>query len=99
MLQFLILLLRSMALMMTFLPKVPLYKYLARLAEVPIIPQEISLFFHYGKTEAMLDAIDHIEEMNKLKEVFNMHCLCCHEKYVEKNKRQLFLPNNSSPYL
>lgn len=24
------------------------------------------LFFHYGKTEAMLDAIDHIHEMNKL---------------------------------
>lgn len=24
------------------------------------------LFFHYGKTEAMLDAVDHIKEMNKL---------------------------------
>ncbi|WNF39097.1 helicase-related protein [Bacillaceae bacterium IKA-2] len=24
------------------------------------------IFFHYGKTEAMLDAIDHINEMNKL---------------------------------
>ncbi|RXJ02310.1 DNA/RNA helicase [Anaerobacillus alkaliphilus] len=24
------------------------------------------VFFHYGKTEAMLDAIDHIEKMNKL---------------------------------
>ncbi len=37
-----------------------------RVGRSPQFPTGDIVFFHYGKTEAMLDAIDHIEKMNKL---------------------------------